>query len=144
LAPASQRPQVVPSADIGKLRDIKLQELGVRFVFGAAISVAAGLLGKAVGVRFGGAFLAFPAILPASLTLIQNKEGTRKADRNAIGAVLGGLALAVFAGVGEAGFGHVSPALVLIGALAAWAATSFLLYALLAFFLPEACDEHND
>ena len=62
--------------------------MAVRFAFGAAISVGAGVLGKAVGARFGGTFLAFPAILPASLTLIQNKEGTRTADRNAVGAVL--------------------------------------------------------
>lgn len=133
-----------PGVELTKLREVNVRELAVRFVFGAAVSVGAGVLGKAVGARFGGMFLAFPAILPASLTLIENKEGTRKADRNAIGAVLGGMALAVFAGIGEAAFGHISPPLVLAIAALGWAAMALVLYALLAFFVPETCDKNQD
>jgi hypothetical protein len=133
-----------PGIEPAKLRDIKPTELAVRFVFGAAVSIGAGVLGKAVGARFGGMFLAFPAILPASLTLIQDKEGTRKADRDAIGAVLGGLALAVFAGIGEAAFGHFGPGVVLGLAAIGWLAVAFALYGLLAFFVPEACDDTED
>ena len=138
------RPPGWPGVETAKFRQIKGAELAVRFAFGAAVSVGAGVLGKAIGARFGGTFLAFPAILPASLTLIQNKEGTRTADRNAVGAVLGGLALSVFAGIGEAAFGHLSPALVLLLAAGGWAATAFALYALLALFIPDACDENKD
>ena len=141
--PGSRRPGW-PGIEAAKVRKITGTELAVRFAFGAAISVGAGVLGKAVGARFGGTFLAFPAILPASLTLIQNKEGTRTADRNAVGAVLGGLALSVFAGIGEAAFGHLSPALVLLLAAVGWAATAFVLYSLLALLLPDACDEGKD
>ena len=134
----------MPSADFGKVRSIRVRDVGVRFAFGMMVSVLAGLVGKTVGPRFGGAFLAFPAILPASLTLIETKEGTRKADRNAIGAVLGGFALAVFAAVAEAAFGHLPSPLVLLLALLAWLLTSLALYALLAFFVPDACDADKD
>jgi hypothetical protein len=141
--PGSRKPRW-PGVETAKLREIKASELAVRFAFGAAVSVGAGLLGKAIGARFGGTFLAFPAILPASLTLIQNKEGTRTADRNAVGAVLGGLALSVFAGIGEAAFGHLSAPFVLLIATVGWAATAFALYALLALLVPDACDENKD
>jgi hypothetical protein len=116
----------------------------VRFALGAVISVAAGVVGKSVGPRFGGMFLAFPAILPASLTLIQDKEGTRRADRNAIGAVLGGVGLVVFAVLCEALFGRLDPFIVVLVALAAWVVVSFLLYALLAALRPEDCDRRKD
>ena len=138
------RPEVVPSVDFGKLRSVRPRDVLLRFVFGAGISVGAGVSGKAVGARFGGAFLSFPAILPASLTLIQEKENTRRADRNAIGAVLGGVALIVFGGVGEATFAHVAAPVALIGALLAWAVVAFALYAALAFLKPETCDAGRD
>lgn len=134
----------IPSAQVGKLRDVDLKEYLVRFALGAAISFAAGVLGKAIGPRFGGVFLAFPAILPASLTLIQDKEGTRGADRNAIGAVLGGVGLLAFAAVGEAAFGRVPAAIAIALAFLAWLATATGLYALLAFLRPDTCDASQD
>ena len=51
-----------------KLRHLKVKDYGAKFVLGAAVSISAGLTVKAAGARFGGMFLAFPAILPASLT----------------------------------------------------------------------------
>jgi hypothetical protein len=80
-----------------------------------------------------GAFLAFPPILPASLTLLEQKEGTRRAGRNAIGAVLGSLGLVVFAMIGEAAFGQFNPVIVLLLATARWIITSLALYGMLAF-----------
>ena len=44
-------------------------------------------------VRIGGVFLAFPAILPATLTLIEKEESRRKAEDDDVGAVLGAAAL---------------------------------------------------
>ena len=76
--------------------------------------------------------------------MIQQKEGTRRADRNAIGAVPGGAGLVVFAMIGEAAFGHLPPFTVLLLALAGWAVTSLLLYAGLAFIRPESCDRTQD
>ncbi len=55
------------------------REIGLRFVSGAITSVLAGLVGL-VDERAGGLFLAFPSILIASLTLVEQKEGaTRRA-----------------------------------------------------------------
>ena len=69
----------------------------VRFIFGAAISAVAGLVGMRFGLRGGGIFLAFPAILPASLTLIEKKEDTDRAVGDIKGAVLGSTGLLLFA-----------------------------------------------
>jgi len=138
------RPDVAPRVEVGNLSEVKPVDYLIRFVFGAVISVSAGIVGKAIGARFAGMFLAFPAILPASLTLLQEKEGTRRADRSAVGAVLGGAGLVAFAAVGEAAFGHLEPFAVLALALLAWLVASFSLYALLAFFRPDDCDRRQD
>jgi hypothetical protein len=139
-----QRPSVTPSGDPGKLRGVRPRQLAVRFALGAAISVIAGILGKAVGARFGGTFLAFPAILPASLTLIEDKEGARRAGRNAVGAILGGVGLIVFATVGEFAFRDVEPYLGVVLALAAWVTASMALYIGLCAVRPDACDRNLD
>ena len=68
--------------------------------------------------------LVFPAILPASLTIVRSKEGTRRADRNAIGAVLGGAALVVFAAVGESLLTRRNAAVVLMADLVGWVLAS--------------------
>lgn len=138
------QPDCRPRAEWGKVRAVRPTDLVVRFAFGAAVSVAAGLIGKIGSPRLGGMFLAFPSILPASLTLIQQKEGTRKADRSAIGAVLGAIGLATFAGVAEATFHHLAAPLVLIAALTSWVAVILLLYICLAFSQPDACDARRD
>lgn len=57
-----------------KIRDLKASELGVRFAFGACASIVAGLVGTAFSPVVGGMFLAFPAILPATLTLLEQKH----------------------------------------------------------------------
>ncbi|MDP9073643.1 MAG: DUF3147 family protein [Actinomycetota bacterium] len=135
---------VRPAVGMSGLRGIKGRDYLIRFGLGAVISIGAAIVGKVVGARFGGMFLAFPAILPASLTLIQDKEGTRTADRDAVGAVLGGLALIVFAAVGEATFVHLEPFMALGLALVGWVLVACALYGLLAFLQPEACDRRKD
>jgi hypothetical protein len=135
---------VAPSLALDKLRAVPARGLAVRFAFGAVISLVVGLVANTIGVRFAGMFLAFPAILPASLTLIQDDEGRRDADRNAIGAILGGFGLIVFAGVGEAAWGRVDSLVVLILLACGWLAASLGLYALLAFVRPDTCDRWRD
>ena len=139
-----QSPDVRPGVDPSKLRKVRPKDYAIRFGLGAIISIAAGILSKVVGARFGGMFLAFPAILPASLTLIQEKEGNRLADRNAIGAVLGSTALVIFAVIGEAAFTNIPAGLAILVALVGWLVTAFALYGLLAFLRPEMCDRNND
>ncbi len=94
--------------------------------------------------RSGGTLLAFPAILPASLTLIQEEEGTSRADRDAISAIPGAVGLVIFAMVGEATFGRLEPALALALATLGWLVTAFLRYSLLAFLRPGTCDRAKD
>ena len=139
-----RRVDVLPSADLSKIRGAKPKELLVRFVLGAAVSVDAGIISKGVGPRLGGVFLAFPAILPASLTFVQGKEGTHKADRDAIGAVLGGLALVVFAAVAESTFTRLNPALALVCSLAGWLVACAAMYVILAAVRPDDCDRTKD
>lgn len=74
-----------------------LGDYAVRFAFGAAIALVAGVLGMLFGPKLGGVFLGFPAILPASLTLIQKKDGKEQAAVDSEGAILGAIAFVVFA-----------------------------------------------
>ena len=141
---AQQSPDATPEVDLGKLRAAKLRDYALRFALGAVISIGAAIADKAVGARFGGIFLAFPAILPASLTLIQEKEGTRRADRNAIGAVLGGAALVIFAMIAELTLRRIEPYLALMLALLGWIVSSLVLYGLLAWLRPDDCDKTKD
>src|SRR5205814_1515179 len=88
---------VQPKSFSGGLRSVQPRDLAVRFAFGFGVSVVAGIVTLTFGSRAGGLFLAFPAILPASLTLIEEKQGRRQAEGNAVGAILGAVALVVFA-----------------------------------------------
>lgn len=89
-----------PELETRSLRSIRPREYVVRFVFGAAVALVAALVGELAGLRAGGVLLAFPAILPATLTLIEHKEGRRRAREDDIGAVAGGVGMVAFALVG--------------------------------------------
>jgi hypothetical protein len=117
--------------DAKKLRDAQFSELALRFAFGAAASLIAGLVSIAFGPRLGGVFLAFPAILPASLTLIEKKENLTEATQNVIGAVLGALGLLAFAVVGGGALKRYAIGIALSCALAAWLAVSVIGYVVL-------------
>jgi uncharacterized membrane protein (GlpM family) len=49
------------------------------------------------GAKVGGLFLAFPAILLASLTLVAQKKGDRQARDEARGAIVGTIGMLIFA-----------------------------------------------
>jgi hypothetical protein len=66
------------SADPRALKKIKPHEYAVRFLLGGAVTVAAGLIAKYCGPVVGGLFLAFPAIFPASATLVEKQEHEKK------------------------------------------------------------------
>lgn len=76
---------------------MKPWEWVVRFVFGGAITVATGVIANVWGPLVAGLFLAFPAILPASLTLVKEHDGREETVDDARGARLGSIALAAFA-----------------------------------------------
>ena len=108
----------------------KPTEYLIRFAFGAAISLAAGLVGLKFGPLVGGIFLGFPAILPASLTLIEKQAGRDQAAIDSEGAILGAVALVAFAflvALTVTSWGVVTTLLV---ALVVWLTVAIALYAL--------------
>jgi uncharacterized protein DUF3147 len=128
--------------DFSALTKIKWYEYAIRFAFGGAVTVTAGLIAKRWGPEIGGLFLAFPAIFPASVTLVEKKEKEKKAQAgidgtnrgrilaglDAAGAALGSLGLVAFAIVVWALLGDHGAPLVLLSATFAWMAISGLLW----------------
>jgi hypothetical protein len=99
------------TVDLSALGKTKWYEYAVRFVFGGIVTVLAGLIAKKFGPGVGGLFLAFPAIFPASATLIEKHEKQKKeragmsgiqrarnaAGVDAAGAAIGTIGLLCFA-----------------------------------------------
>ena len=85
----------------------------IRFGLGGLTTLLAGLIAAEWGPVVGGLFLAFPAIFPASATLVEKHEREKKEKANlkgarrgkeaaaleAIGAVLGSLGLVAFGAI---------------------------------------------
>jgi PncC family amidohydrolase len=127
----ANRPDQEPAGlDLKKLRKVRPGDYAMRFVFGAMISTVAGVLTLTVGPRFGGLFLAFPAVLPATLILLEKKEGLAQAVSDVRGAAIGSLGMIAFAVVA---FMLVkgNPVLALAAAAAAWVVTSGVVYLVL-------------
>lgn len=83
--------------NFSRIKQTKWHEYAVRFVFGGAITALAGFLAHQYGPSVGGLFLAFPAILPASMTLIEHHQGKQAAWVDTLGATLGSIGLLGFA-----------------------------------------------
>lgn len=139
LADSDRGAGAVPSLDLAKLGKVRLRDYVIRFAFGGAISVAAAVVGQAFGARAGGLFLGFPAILPASLTLVQEKEGTRKADHTAAGAILGGLGLIAFAVAAWGVLERMGAPAALLSALGAWQVSAVVAYLIACHLHPAVC-----
>src|SRR5882757_1366847 len=124
--------------DMSVLRRTSWQEYTVRFLFGGATTVLAGLVAREWGPAIGGLFLAFPAIFPAGVTLIDKHERQRKqqagvnpgtrgrqaAAVDAAGAAIGSIGLLVFALVVWQALPRTNAVLALASATAAWFAVS--------------------
>ena len=111
-----------------QLRDVKPSELLIRFAFGAAIALVAGLVGMRFGPRLGGLFLAFPAVLPASLMLLEKKDGRDKADVDALGAILGSVGMVAFALVVFAALPRFGGVVAVAAAWVGWIGVSLSLF----------------
>jgi hypothetical protein len=123
----------------------KWYEYAVRFVFGGAVTVVAGLLAKRFGPAVGGLFLAFPAIFPSSATLVEKHErekksragitdsirGRKAAALDAAGASMGCVGLACFAFIVWKWLPNQNAALVLAAACVAWLGTSIMIWRIL-------------
>jgi Protein of unknown function (DUF3147) len=130
------------SVDLSALARTKWWEFGIRFLFGGTITVFAGLLARELGPVLGGLFLAFPAIFPASATLIEKHEREKKQLAGVIDTIRGRQAAALdargaaFGTVGLAVFGFIAwnllprwnAGLVLSSALLMWVAVAVLVW----------------
>jgi hypothetical protein len=128
--------------DVSAIKQIRWYEFALRFILGGAITVAAALIVKRYGPAVGGLFLAFPAIFPASATLVEKHEkrkreragiqggsrGRMAASLDARGAVMGSIGLMVFALVVWRVLSLVPTGAVLSLAVIAWFATSISLW----------------
>lgn len=122
------------------LKQTKWHEYLVRFVFGGLITAAAGMIARKFGPEVGGLFLAFPAILPATATLIEKHEAESKEQKglkailrsrgaasvDAAGSAMGCIGLFVFAEIVLHSITGHNPWLVLAGAMLCWLAVSVL------------------
>lgn len=130
--------QMRMSLDFSSLRRVKYHEYAVRFLLGGLVTLATGLIAHSFGAAIGGLFLAFPAIFPASCTLVEKHEAEKKKNRglrgtvrgrkaaalDSFGAALGSIGLAGFAVVGWRCFPTYAAALVLFSATFTWLAIS--------------------
>lgn len=93
------------------LKQAKWSQFLIRFALGGLVTAGAAVVAKKFGPSFGGLFLAFPAILVASTTLVERHEQERKqkkglgglnrgrhaAGADSAGAAMGGFGLMTFA-----------------------------------------------
>jgi len=128
--------------DFSVLGRTKWHEYAMRFLFGGAITVIAGIIAKKYGPVIGGLFLACPAIFPASATLIEKHERERKerlglhgeirgieaAGIDANGSALGSVGLLVFGALVWKLLPQHGVATVLGVSILAWLSVSTLLW----------------
>jgi Protein of unknown function (DUF3147) len=129
------------SVRLSVLSQTRLYEYAIRFVLGGAITMLAGLIAASFGPVIGGLFLAFPAIFPASATLVEKHELERKerhglagrrrgkeaAALEAAGAVMGSIGLVAFGAIAWRLTPPLSGFALLIAAIA-WLVVSVLLW----------------
>lgn len=130
--------------DLSALRETKLNQYAVRFAFGGLITAVAGLMAKKYGPGIGGLFLAFPAIFPASATLIEKhakekkqehgldgtERGRETASVDAAGSAMGSIGLVAFAFLIWQFLPRHKPWMVIAVATLTWLAMSVLIWQL--------------
>ena len=132
------------SLDFSALGKTTWYEYAVRFLFGGGITIVAGLLAKQFGPVFGGLFLAFPAIFPASATLVEKHERQKKLDvgivetargrqaaaLDAYGAAIGSIGLVGFASVAWKLLPLYNAAVALLAATCCWLMLSMVIWSI--------------
>lgn len=130
--------------EVAELRETRWYEYASRFLFGGVITAVTGLIAQKYGPAIGGLFLAFPAIFPASASLIEKHEtekqekagfsGTKRgriaAGIDAAGTAMACVGLTAFALVAWKVLPSHSTWLALTCATLTWAATSAMIWTL--------------
>jgi hypothetical protein len=110
MAPGAEM-RIPVRVDASALHDSKWSQYTVRFLFGGIVTAIAGVVAQRYGPVIAGLLLAFPAIFPASATLIEKHEkqkkekwgitgkvrGRQAASVDAAGSAMGSMGLLVFA-----------------------------------------------
>jgi hypothetical protein len=131
-----------PKVQLAALRKTKWSEYAVRFFLGGCICAATGIIARRWGPISGGLFLAFPAIFPASATLVQKHEkegdrgqpaygssrGRRAAGLDAVGSAIGSIGLLAFALIVWRLLPNLAIALVLIVGTLGWLVVAVVLW----------------
>ena len=127
------------TADFQTIRTMRWHEFILRFLFGGLVTVLAGMIAEEYGPKIGGLFLAFPAILPASITLVEKHTRSRKGYHSAqrargaaaldsAGAAIGSVGLLIFGLAVWVLLPRTSTVFTLLVATASWAATALLIW----------------
>jgi len=130
--------------NLAALSETKPREYAIRFLFGGLLTVITGIIAKRFGPTVGGLFLAFPAIFPATATLVAAHQRAKKyragidgtargrdaAALEARGASLGAIGLLAFAAIVWISLPAHPAAAVLLAAAVAWLAVSVSLWRL--------------
>jgi hypothetical protein len=120
--------------ELDGIRRTRASEHAIRFLFGGAVTVAAALIAEHFGPEIGGLFLAFPAIIPASVTLIAGHEERKKREHGMKGRERGKDAAALdLRGAAMGSCGLLSFALVCWILLPRWPTAGTLGFAILAW-----------
>jgi uncharacterized protein DUF3147 len=121
--------------DFSALQKSRWHEYALRFLFGGAVTAAAGIVAKHFGPVVGGLFLAFPAIFPASVTMVAKHEREKKRKAGMDGTVRGRKAAALEArGAAIGGVGLACFAMLVWKLLPTWNAVETLGLAILVWF----------
>jgi hypothetical protein len=137
------------SANFAALREAKWYQFALRFFFGGTICVLAGVIAEKYGPGVGGLFLAFPAIFPASATLMESEQtekkqraglhgairGRKVAGVDAVGAAIGSLGMIAFAAIVWQLLPGRSSSLILLDATLAWSVVSVSIWRLRSLFV---------
>jgi len=135
---------MVVKFELSALRRTRWYEVVLRVLFGGLATVGTGVIAKAYGPVVGGLFLAFPAIFPATATLVEKhlKEKKQKAHIDGVNRARRAVALeargTMMGSIGLVAFGlliwqHLvgrSGWVILLAASAGWLATSVLIWEL--------------
>jgi len=139
-----QLSMMIVKIDPSGLKETAWHEYAVRFIFGGLITAIAGVLAKEWGPTIAGLFLAFPAIFPASATLLEKHQRQRKSRKglhgeqrgldaaaaDAAGAAMGSIGLIAFAVTCWLLIPRYPAGFVLVGAALIWLFTAVSLWIL--------------
>jgi Protein of unknown function (DUF3147) len=134
--------------DLSKVKNLPWPQYAIRFALGGLITATAGILAEKFGPAIGGLFLAFPAIFPASVTLVEKTERDRKRNKglsgdkraraaatlDTHGAALGSVALMPFAVLIWLSVARYPPWMVLLAATTAWTGSAVAAWAAARWF----------